>query len=94
MPIIPDLKNSITRQKIAPRMYCHMSTSAPELRLYSQRLIKNVPITAPKIVPLPPTATQITIVIENAIVICVGVIEPLKFTNRAPPIADIIAEMT
>ena len=51
-------------------------------------------MTAPIKVPLPPIATQITIVIEYVMDICVGVIEPLKFTNKAPAIAANIADTT
>ena len=51
-------------------------------------------MTAPINVPLPPIATQITIVIEYVIDICVGVIEPLKFTNNAPATAAKIADST
>ena len=63
-----------------------MDAREPELKLYSHKFIKKVPITAPKIVPLPPTATQIIMVIEKEIVIWEGVILPLKFTNNAPAI--------
>ena len=75
-------------------LYCHISTRLPELKLYSQRFIKNAPITAPMIDALPPTATHITIVIEYAIVICDGVILPLKLTNTAPAIPANTADTT
>ena len=45
-------------------------------------------------VPRPPTATHITMVMEYEIVICDGVIEPLKLTNTAPATAAMMAEST
>ena len=80
--------------KRRPIIYCQLSAILPELKLYSHKLIKNAPITAPINVPLPPIATQMTIVIEYVIDICVGVIEPLKLTNSAPAMAAKTADRT